>query len=120
MKMQVPQQTFLLFLLNLLDALLTIFWVRNGFATEGNHLMATLLDLGNTPFLGVKIAMGAVTAFVLWYWKDFRLAKYGLTLTLMVYMGLMAIHLLTGLSALGLLSETMVNNFNELTSNILT
>lgn len=118
--MRFPQQTFLLFLLNLLDALLTIFWVRNGFASEGNHLMATLLDLGNTPFLLVKITIGAVTAFVLWYWKDVRIAKYALALALMVYIGLMAVHFVTGLSALGLLSEAMVNDFNNWAGSILT
>ncbi|HRH44927.1 MAG TPA: DUF5658 family protein [Pyrinomonadaceae bacterium] len=118
--MRFPQQTFLLFLLNLLDALLTIFWVRNGFASEGNHLMATLLDLGNTPFLLVKVAIGAVTAFVLWRWKDLPLAKYALALALMVYIGLMAVHFVTGLSALGLLSETMVNDFNNWAVTILT
>jgi hypothetical protein len=42
-------QPLLLFALNFLDAVLTIYWVRNGFATEGNHLMATLLDIGDRP-----------------------------------------------------------------------
>jgi hypothetical protein len=116
--MTLPQQTLLLFLLNFLDAVLTIFWVRNGFASEGNHLMATLLDIGDTPFLAVKIAMGGVTAFVLWYWRDFRLAKYGLALVLTVYIGLMAIHFVTGLSAAGLLSEAMVNDFSQWTGVI--
>src|SRR6478672_5689302 len=46
--------TILLFGLNVLDALLTIVWVRNGVATEGNQLMAGLLDIGNGPFLLVK------------------------------------------------------------------
>lgn len=116
MKIDFPQQAFLLFLLNLMDAVLTIFWVRNGFATEGNHLMATLLDIGDVPFLGVKIAIGAVTAFVLWRWKDYRIARYGLTLSLAVYIGLMAIHFVTGLSAAGLLSEAVINDFNYWTN----
>jgi len=116
--MNLSQQTILLFLLNFFDAVLTIFWVRNGFATEGNHLMATLLDLGDLPFLAVKLAMGGVTAFVLWRWRTFRLAKYGLALTLMVYIGLMAVHLLTGLSAAGLLSEVMINGFSQWTNTV--
>ncbi len=116
--MKFPQQALLLFLLNLLDAILTIIWVRNGYATEGNHLMASLLDLGNTPFLGVKIAVGAVTAFVLWRWNDFKLAKYGMILGLVVYLGLMVVHFLTGLSAAGLLSEHLINEFSRLTSNV--
>jgi Domain of unknown function (DUF5658) len=116
--MRFPQQALLLFLLNALDAFLTIIWVRNGVATESNHLMATLLDLGNTPFLAVKLAMGGVTAFVLWRWKEFKLAKYGLAITLMVYIGLMAIHLFTGLSAAGLLSDSFFIDANKWTSSV--
>ena len=104
-------QTFLLFALNFLDAVLTIYWVRNGFASEGNQLMAELLDIGNVPFLAVKIAVGAVAAVVLWRWRSFRLAKYGLALTLTIYIGLMGVHFFTALSAFGYLSDTMVNDF---------
>ena len=103
-------QTFLLFALNFLDAVLTIYWVRHGFATEGNHLMATLLDIGDWPFLAVKVSIGAVTAIVLWRWRKFRLAKYGLAVALVVYIGLMGIHFLTGLSALGYVSDTFVSD----------
>lgn len=104
-------QTLLLFTLNFLDAVLTIYWVRNGFATEGNRLMATLLDIGDLPFLAVKIGVGAVTAIVLWRWRNLRLAKYGLALALTLYIGLMGIHFFTGLSAFGLISDNFFNNF---------
>lgn len=109
--MEMSRSTILLFTLNFLDAVLTIYWVRNGFASEGNHLMATLLDMGDTPFLLVKIAVGAVAAFVLWWWSEFRVAKYGLALALMVYIGLMGVHFVTGLAAFGVISEAMVNEF---------
>lgn len=105
-------QTFLLFALNFLDAVLTIYWVRNGYATEGNHLMATLLDIGDMPFLAVKIAIGTVTAIVLWRWRKLRLAKYGLAVALALYIGLMGIHFVTGLSAFGYISDTFVNDFS--------
>ena len=105
-------QTFLLFALNFIDAVLTIYWVRNGFATEGNQLMATLLDIGDLPFLAVKVAIGAVTAIVLWRWRKFRLAKYGLAVALAVYISLMGIHFFTGLSALGVVSNTFVNDLS--------
>ncbi len=59
------QKTILLFALNLLDGILTIVWVRSGIATEGNHLMAQLLDIGEFTFLGVKIAIGLATAIVI-------------------------------------------------------
>ena len=55
-------QACLLFALNFLDAVLTIYWVRNGFATEGNQLMAILLDIGDVPFLLVKLSIGAIAA----------------------------------------------------------
>lgn len=97
-------QTCILFTLNFLDAILTVFWVRNGFATEGNQLMATLLDIGDLPFLSVKIAVGAVAAVVLWKWSHLRLAQYGLLTALFIYSCLMAIHFLTGLSAIGLVA----------------
>jgi hypothetical protein len=112
--------TFLLFALNVLDAVLTIFWVRNGFATEGNHLMATLLDIGDLPFLAVKVGIGAVTAVVLWRWRNFRLAKYGLSIALFVYIMLMGVHFVTGLSALGYVSNTFVSDLTRDLTGLLT
>lgn len=106
------QLALLLFALNFLDAVLTIYWVRNGFATEGNYLMALLLDIGNAPFLIVKIGIGAITAAVLWKWKNFRLAKYGLAFALTIYVSLMGVHFVTGLSAFGLISESFIENFS--------
>ena len=112
-------QTFLLFALNFLDAVLTIYWVRNGFATEANHLMATLLDIGDMPFLAVKVAIGLVTAVVLWRWREMRLAKYGLVIALAVYISLMGIHFFTGLSAFGYVSETFVGDLTRQLSSLL-
>jgi hypothetical protein len=102
--------SFLLFTLNFLDAILTVYWVRNGHATEGNHLMATLLDLGDIPFLTVKFMIGAVTAIVLARWGNLRLAQLGLSIALGIYIGLMAIHFVTGLSAFGMLSDSLIQN----------
>jgi hypothetical protein len=90
-----------LFLLNWLDAQLTIVWVRNGLATEGNTLMAYLLDAGNVPFLAAKLFVGASVAFVLYRWSHLALARRGLHLVLGLYCALMLIHAATGISALG-------------------
>ena len=103
-------QACLLFALNFLDAVLTIYWVRNGHATEGNQLMAILLDIGDVPFLLVKLSIGAIAAVVLWRWRNLRLAKIGLALTLSIYVALMGVHLVTGLSAFGLLSDSLVRD----------
>lgn len=112
--MQLFAPTILLFMLNVLDAVLTIFWVRNGVATEGNQLMASLLDIGNTPFLIVKIAIGTITAIVLFRWGNRKLARYGLAVALAVYLGLMGIHLFTGLAAFGYVSSTFLSDLGQM------
>jgi len=117
--MQLLAPTFLLFALNLIDALLTIVWVRTGVATEGNQLMASLLDIGNGPFLGVKIAIGAVAAFVLFKWGQRPIARYGLAIALAVYIGLMGIHVFTGLAAFGYVSNTAIQEWAEFSGKFL-
>lgn len=102
--MQLVHQSLLLFALNLFDGVLTIYWVHNGFAPEGNQLMAVLLEAGYIPFLAVKLAVGALAAFVLWRWGNLRLARYGLTVTLGIYIGLMGVHFVTWLSTFGFIA----------------
>lgn len=108
--MPLTRPTILLFALNLLDALLTIVWVRSGVATESNQLMAQLLDIGNLPFLLVKVAIGAVAAVVILRWGSRPLARYGLAVALAVYIGLMGIHVFTGLAAFGYVSNTALHD----------
>lgn len=111
--------TVLLFALNLFDAVLTIVWVRSGVATEGNQLMAALLDIGNGPFLGAKVAVGVVAAFVLIKWGNRPLARYGLAVALAVYFGLMGVHLFTGLAAFGVVSNTLMEELGQLPGQFL-
>lgn len=117
--MHLFRETFLLFSLNLLDAILTIVWVRNGVATESNQLMARLLDSGDLTFLTAKIAIGTITALVLLRWGNRTLARYGLTLALAVYLSLMGIHVVTGLSAFGYISSTAMHDLESLTRGLL-
>ena len=117
--MHLFRETFLLFSLNLLDAMLTIIWVRNGVATEGNHLMARLLDSGDFSFLSAKIAIGTITALVLLRWGNRTLARYGLSLALAVYISLMGIHVMTGLSAFGYISKTTIENMQIFADGLL-
>jgi len=111
--MPLAAPTLLLFGLNLLDALLTIIWVRAGVATEGNQLMASLLDMGNGPFLAAKIAVGAVAAVVLLRWGSRPLARYGVAVALAVYISLMGIHIFTGLAAMGYISANFVHDLTQ-------
>ena len=45
----------LVFILNLLDAYLTLTWVEAGIATEANPIMANLLNLGEEWFILGKL-----------------------------------------------------------------
>jgi hypothetical protein len=99
--MSVFSKSLLLFLLNWLDAQLTILWVRGGVATEGNGLMAYLLDQGNTPFLSAKLMVGALVAYTLYRFSHVALARRGLHFVLALYVTLMCVHAATGASALG-------------------
>jgi hypothetical protein len=117
--MHLFRETFLLFSLNLLDAILTIVWVRHGVATEGNDLMARLLDSGDFTFLSAKIAIGTITALVLLRWGNRALARHGLTLALAVYISLLGIHVVTGLSAFGIISQATLHDLELLTNALL-
>jgi hypothetical protein len=94
------REVLLLFSLNLIDAVLTIIWVRSGVAPEGNQLMASLMEESDLAFIGVKLLMGTLAAVVLLRWGNYKLARYGVAAALAVYIGVMAIHLLTFLTAI--------------------
>ncbi len=99
--MSILAKSILLFCLNWLDAQLTVLWVRGGVASEGNGLMARLLELGDAPFILVKVAIGAVAAYILYRCSRYKLARRGLSLVLGLYLGLMVVHAATGMTALG-------------------
>ena len=94
-------KSLLLFAMNWLDAQLTILWVRLNVASEGNVLMASLLNAGETPFLAVKLAMGTFAAYVLYRCAHMPLARRGMKLVLGLYLLLMMVHVATGFTALG-------------------
>jgi hypothetical protein len=94
-------KSLLLFVLNWLDAQLTLVWIHSKVATEGNGLMSQLLNLGDGPFLFVKLAVGAFAAYTLYRCAHLPLARRGMQLVLTIYGALMFVHAATGLSALG-------------------
>lgn len=94
-------KALLLFAMNWLDAQLTILWVRLNVATEGNGLMASLLNQGEAPFLAVKLVIGAIAGYTLYRFAEIPIARRGMKLVLGVYIALMIVHIATGFSALG-------------------
>ena len=91
----------LLFTLNWLDAQLTLLWIRLGVATEGNTLMARILEHGDLTFLAAKLAIGAFAAYILYRCAYLPLAKRGLNVVLGIYVILMLVHVATGCVAMG-------------------
>ena len=94
-------KSLLLFVLNWLDAQLTLFWVHSNFASEGNGLMGELINIGDLPFMLVKLAVGAFAAYTLYRCSHLPLARRGMQLVLTIYGVLMLAHVATGMSALG-------------------
>jgi hypothetical protein len=94
-------KSLLLFGLNWLDAQLTLLWIHMNVATEGNGIMARVLEHGEMPFIGIKLVIGAFAAYILYRCAHLRIAKHGMTLVLTVYVALMLVHAATGCAALG-------------------
>ena len=101
-------KALLLFTLNWLDAQLTLLWIRLDVATEGNAIMARILQHGDWAFLGAKIAIGAFAAYVLYRCAHLPLAKRGLNFVLGIYVILMLVHVATGCVALGFQTPIVV------------
>ncbi len=103
----------LLFVLNGLDAQLTLLWIRLNVASEGNALMARVLQHGELSFLGAKIAIGAFAALILYRCAHLPVARHGLTAVLGIYAVLMLIHAATGCVALGWQAPIIVLGYVE-------
>ena len=104
-------KSLLLFGLNWLDAQLTILWLRLNVATEGNALMARLLEHSEMSFLVFKLAIGAFAAYVLYRCAHLPLAKRGLNIVLGIYVILMLVHVATGCVALGWQTPILVVDY---------
>jgi hypothetical protein len=94
-------KALLLFVMNWLDAQLTILWLRLHVATEGNGIMAGLLNHSEASFLSVKLLIGALSAYILYRFAEIPIARRGMKVVLGVYLALMGVHVITGFSALG-------------------
>jgi len=101
----------LLFGLNWLDAQLTLLWLRLNVATEGNGLMAFILEHGEITFLGAKLVVGGFAAYILYRCSYLPIARHGLTVVLGIYVAVMLVHVATGCVALGWHAPVMVLDY---------
>ncbi|MGH9928452.1 MAG: DUF5658 family protein [Pyrinomonadaceae bacterium] len=94
-------KALLLFVMNWLDAQLTILWLRLNIATEGNGIMAGLLNHSEASFLSVKLLIGGLSAYTLYRFAEIPIARRGMKVVLGIYLAIMMLHVATGFSALG-------------------
>lgn len=83
---------WLLLILNIMDAMATLYWVSCG-ATEANPAMATALAWGHFPFLFTKIAMVTIGCVAIWRGRKCLLAHVLFRVPLAAYGGIVVLHL---------------------------
>ncbi len=86
------------FLMNIADGLLTLYWVLTERAVESNPLMAALIEIDPVLFMVVKIGLVLMGSALLWRFRFRATAVLGTFLVFFVYYGILIYHL----SALGL------------------
>ena len=79
--------------LNLLDAVFTLWWVELGIATEANVLLCGILDSSAVAFMAVKLALVSLGVLLLWRERERRLAVIGLVVCMAAYNALLIYHL---------------------------
>jgi hypothetical protein len=86
-------------ILNLLDAIFTIVYIRLGHATESNPLMDQALSASPVLFMLAKLSLVSLGVLLLWRLRDHRAARIGLLATSSAYLLLLCYHL-TGVERL--------------------
>jgi hypothetical protein len=90
-----PQRAIVLLFLvlgaSVLDALCTLLFIQSGGA-EANPLMSLVLSHGETAFVGIKIALTGIGAWVLVAHQYFPMAFRALQVMAGGYMGLLLMH----------------------------
>ena len=85
--------------LNLLDAVFTLFWVQSGLAEELNALLRDLVTERAVAFVLAKLGLVSLGCVFLWRYRARPLAVVAIFLTFLVYY-LVLLHHLTFLSGL--------------------
>ena len=82
----------LIFLFNIMDALLTLCWTQFGIADEANPFMAYMLSLGPIYFITIKIALVGAALWILWHLRDLFFARLMSILALFVMTAVLLYH----------------------------
>lgn len=79
--------------MNLIDAVLTLLWVRTGFATEANPLLSQIVEQHAFLFVMGKLALVFLGTGMLWRHRHRPLAVMGIFAAFMVYYAVLVYHL---------------------------
>ena len=79
--------------LNLLDALFTIFYTKGGYASESNPLMQVALASSPVLFVIAKLSLVSLGVLLLWRARHHRLAAGGLFVGAAAYALIIVYHL---------------------------
>jgi hypothetical protein len=79
--------------MNILDALFTVFWVSTGLAKEANVLLRYLVEHYPVLFVVTKFTLVLAGTYILWRNRHNKYAVFGLFLAFLVYYALLLYHL---------------------------
>ena len=82
-----------LLLLNLLDALFTLVWVRAGLAVEANALLRDLVQEHALAFVAVKLGLVSLGSLVLWTRREHPAAVVAIFAAFLAYYWVLLHHL---------------------------
>ena len=88
-----------LFIANIIDAALSLQWIKMNVAEEANPLMAYLIDLAPRLFLIVKISLITLSCIILWRFSNHTGAKIFALLAAILYAAILGIHLVGAFDA---------------------
>lgn len=79
-------------ILNLIDAVLTLLWVRTGLAREANTLIDELVNEHALAFVAVKLTLVALGSWLLWNRRESPLAVVAIFTAFVAYYAIFAYH----------------------------
>ena len=79
--------------MNLIDAVLTLLWVRTGFATEANPLLSQIVEEHAFLFVMGKLVLVFLATAMLWRHRQEPLAVVGIFAAFLVYYAVLVYHL---------------------------
>ena len=97
----------------MVDALLTLFWIKKGLAVEANPLLSELLTHGDFWFLGVKIGLTCFGCVILYMTRRKEFTIRAIKVILLLYTLLIGYHAFGVLTSIDYSLEKMEHIFSE-------